>query len=102
MAWQRGMTYRRVIAGQEQRVKLTKAVATALAHRARQHGHQRVGWEEGAQKVQVRCPLCRDRVFGYYAPNGLAGPRTSAQGLDRGMLEHLGEDCPAVDRPLAG
>lgn len=94
--WPRGLTYTRNFSGLITVQKLTKAHADQLARRARQYGHQRVGFEGGAQKVMVRCPLCRETVYGYYAPRGLAGPRTSAQGLDRGMMEHLAEDCIRV------
>lgn len=91
-------TYMKTVSGITTVVRLTKAEAQRLAVEARQHGHQRLGFEEGAQVVAVRCPLCRDQVKGYYSPNGLAGPRTAAQALDRGMVEHLLEDCQPVSR----
>jgi hypothetical protein len=78
-------------------VRLTAAVAKALAQRARQHGHFAKGYDavSNAHVVEVFCPLCRERVQGYT----WAGGQTVTQGLDRAVLEHLAHDCDAVTRP---
>jgi hypothetical protein len=78
-------------------VRLTKAMAKALAERARRHGHSRLGYEEGAQAVGVPCPLCREAVRGLYGP--YCSAHTPTQALDRAMVEHLVSDCSSVTRP---
>jgi hypothetical protein len=80
-------------------VRLTKANALGLAQEARRYGYLNRGHSAmaGSQVAEVFCPLCRERVQGYYGQYSQS--RTAALGLDRAVLENLVHDCSAVTRP---
>lgn len=61
-----------------------------LARRARQYGH----YEDGTD-VYVFCPVCRERVHGFWDVS-TRQRRTLTQELDRAVVDHLGDECEAV------
>ena len=75
----------------EDKGRITLTERRKLARQARQYGHHESGTD-----LWVFCPVCRERVHGYW-DTATRNRRTKTAELDRMMVDHLTDECGVDD-----